>query len=583
MTVDATAAQDGRFTRGRRAFRQWRKARPFWGGLFLILSGLELLYSGNLSLGNIEIHLGLIGFYSYIIPLVVVLCGALTWTLPSQRLFYGIVGNAAVVYSIVSVNLGGFLIGLLLGIVGGALSIAWVPDKRRYDRGTQPTVAGPDDDADGAGPDDAADGLPTETDVPDPNDFFARPTDVDATTSADGVGVPTQQHRPEQNVEGEQRHPFRVRRHALDDSQRPANDPGRHGGRALVIAVVGTTLAASAAFAVRYAAPAAADTCTPTPLQSAIARAVGPSANNKRGGAAGSVAGRTAGASTRASSPAAGTGGTPTGGSHRGSANGTGSAAAAPVTSNGKQPKPVASLVGGVFGLLGGVLPAATDSPSDPPSDPPSAPPTESPSPSAAPTENPTPTEGPSPTPRPTVTSKPKPTPTASGRTATTRPRPVPTATPTTTPTTCRATPKTLAVAPGQPTVNEVPSTQRAALLTMSGLSYDGNVALPTANGTIEVMQFSMTSSTSTPFELDVPVGDHEIVITSSSLTVSGTVKFFTTEIKGNLDGAVPIDFTPSSPPPLTVPELFFTDAVISLVFVQSTTLTADALTISPS
>ncbi|HKE66658.1 MAG TPA: DUF6114 domain-containing protein, partial [Micromonosporaceae bacterium] len=431
MTVDAAAPQDGRFTRGRRAFRRWRKARPFWGGLFLILSGLELLYSGNLSLGNIEIHLGLIGFYSYIIPLVVILCGALTWTLPSQRLFYGIVGNAAVVYSIVSVNLGGFLIGLLLGIVGGALSIAWVPDKRRYDRGAQPTVAGPNDDADGPGPDDTGSGLPIETDVTDPNDFFARPTDVDATTSADAVSAPAQEQQrgPEQNVEGEQRHPFRVRRHALDDSQRPAGDSGRHGGRALVIAVVGTTLAASAAFAVRYASPAAADTCTPTPLQSAIARAVGSSGKTNGGNTTG---GNTNGGKSNGSGQS--NGGKAGAATHKA---GTSSGTSAPITAaagskttgaKGDQPKPVASVIGGVVGLLGSVLPAAsgsatdaaTDAPTDPPSDPPSAPPTESPSPSAAPTENPTPTESPTPTPRPTVTSKPRPTPTASGRTATT-------------------------------------------------------------------------------------------------------------------------------------------------------------------
>jgi hypothetical protein len=28
--------------RGWRAFRRWRRGRPFWGGLFLLLAGLEL-------------------------------------------------------------------------------------------------------------------------------------------------------------------------------------------------------------------------------------------------------------------------------------------------------------------------------------------------------------------------------------------------------------------------------------------------------------------------------------------------------------------------------------------------------------
>jgi hypothetical protein len=141
-----------------------------------------------------------------------------------------------------------------------------------------------------------------------------------------------------------------------------------------------------------------------------------------------------------------------------------------------------------------------------------------------------------------------------------------------------------LARAAGQPLVGETPARQKAAQLTMSNLSYDGNVSLPTANGSLEAMQFSMSSTTSTPFELDVPVGDHQYTIKSSQLTLTGNVKIFAAEIKGNLLGAAPVDFTPASPPPLpplVVPDLFFTDATLTLVFVRTDTLTGDKLTIS--
>lgn len=96
-------------------------------------------------------------------------------------------------------------------------------------------------------------------------------------------------------------------------------------------------------------------------------------------------------------------------------------------------------------------------------------------------------------------------------------------------------------------------------------------------------MQFSMSSTTSTPFELDVPVGDRQCIYKSSQLTLTGNVKIFATEIKGNLAGVVPVDFTPDSPPPLVVPvpDLFFTDATLTLAFVQSDTLTADKFTIT--
>jgi hypothetical protein len=573
--------KDTRPARAWRAFRRWYHRRPFWGGLLLILSGLELLYSGNLNLGNIQVHLGLIGFKSYIIPLVVLLCGALAWATPSQRLFYGIIGCAAAIYSLVAVNIGGFFIGLLLGIFGGAVTIAWVPDKRRF-RGTTVPAASPD----GPSPDDVE---------PEPDGQTAL---IPFQTSGDPVpegnvpvpegNVPDERDNPRhsgaaQNVEGEQRQPFRRHRHPVEDT------PGgnERGPRATAVGVVALTLAASVALGVHDAAPAAADTCTPTPLQSAISRVLGSSSAKSSSGTTKSTS-RTspAGSTTHRSTGAVTSGGATT-------AHGTsgGSAAASPGPSHattsstaqsgtasgatGSQPKPVASLVGGVLGLLG-VTPADTTTPSASPSDPPSTPP-------APPTTAPAPDPSPSAS-APSATGTTKPTPTASASKPSTTAQPTtPPDTATSKPPLCQTSTKTLATAAGQPKVNVVPSTQKAALLTMHGLSYDGNVDLPTANGTIEAMKFSMTSSTSTPFELDVPVGDHSVVIKSSSLTVSGAVSFYTSEIKGNLGGTLAVDFTPSSPPPVTTPELFFTDAVISLVFVQSTTLTADNLTISPT
>jgi hypothetical protein len=139
-----------------------------------------------------------------------------------------------------------------------------------------------------------------------------------------------------------------------------------------------------------------------------------------------------------------------------------------------------------------------------------------------------------------------------------------------------------LARASGQPIIGERPATQKTPLLTMTALSYDGNVALPTAKGSILTMQFSMSSTTSTPFELDVPVGDHQCTFKSSQLTLTDNVKIFATEIKGNLAGVIPVDFTPDlPPPPLVDSDLLFTDATLTLAFVQSDTLTGDKLTIT--
>src|SRR5215468_1873323 len=121
MTTDTVPPDGSSFSRARLAFRRWRRTRPFWGGLLLILAACEIFYSGNLDLGNLQIHLGLPGFQSYIIPLVLALCGVLVWVSPSQRIFYGVIGLLAAVYSLVGANLGGFVFGFLIGTFGGGL------------------------------------------------------------------------------------------------------------------------------------------------------------------------------------------------------------------------------------------------------------------------------------------------------------------------------------------------------------------------------------------------------------------------------------------------------------------------------
>src|SRR6185312_1905682 len=107
------------------AWRRWRRSRPFYGGLLMILSALELFFSANLNPGALQVHFGPTGFLSYVIPIVMLLCGVLTWVSPSQRLFYGILGALTAVYSLIGLNLGGFFLGLLLGVIGGALAAAW--------------------------------------------------------------------------------------------------------------------------------------------------------------------------------------------------------------------------------------------------------------------------------------------------------------------------------------------------------------------------------------------------------------------------------------------------------------------------
>jgi uncharacterized protein DUF6114 len=111
------------------AFWRWRHARPFWGGLFVLLGGAEMLVVGKAPL-PVVVHVGPTGLAGFLVPILLVLCGALLLVSPQQRLFYSLVAAILALGSWITSNLGGFLIGLLLALVGAALAFAWSPTKK---------------------------------------------------------------------------------------------------------------------------------------------------------------------------------------------------------------------------------------------------------------------------------------------------------------------------------------------------------------------------------------------------------------------------------------------------------------------
>ncbi|HTX85586.1 MAG TPA: DUF6114 domain-containing protein [Streptosporangiaceae bacterium] len=106
------------------AWQRWRRTRPFWGGLLIILGGGEMLLSEQAPL-PIVIHVGAQGLAGYLVPIVLVLCGVLLWLSPTQQTFYSVLAVVLALGSWVTSNLGGFFVGLLLGVIGGALAFAW--------------------------------------------------------------------------------------------------------------------------------------------------------------------------------------------------------------------------------------------------------------------------------------------------------------------------------------------------------------------------------------------------------------------------------------------------------------------------
>ncbi|WP_327043949.1 DUF6114 domain-containing protein [Microbispora sp. NBC_01189] len=103
----------------------WRRSRPFWGGLLVLLAGLELLSIPFATKAlPLVIRSGTVGA-TYLIALVLVILGLMIWLQPGQRAFLGVVAVLVSIASFVYANLGGFLVGMLLGLVGGALAVAW--------------------------------------------------------------------------------------------------------------------------------------------------------------------------------------------------------------------------------------------------------------------------------------------------------------------------------------------------------------------------------------------------------------------------------------------------------------------------
>ncbi|MDP9885745.1 hypothetical protein J2W21_003269 [Sinomonas atrocyanea] len=111
---------------GARGFRHWRRGRPFIGGLLAALGGVEMFFSGQLDLGHLHIQLGIEGLQATVIPIALVLLGVLSVTMPAHHVFYGILTLVVAIYSLVGVNMGGFIVGMLLSGAGGVLVVAWM-------------------------------------------------------------------------------------------------------------------------------------------------------------------------------------------------------------------------------------------------------------------------------------------------------------------------------------------------------------------------------------------------------------------------------------------------------------------------
>ncbi|MFE1551920.1 DUF6114 domain-containing protein [Streptomyces sp. NPDC058718] len=105
-------------------FRAFRRTRPFWGGVWLIAGGWTVL-KFSLSSLQLIVSTGFGGVAGYLVGGGMILCGLIPMALPGQRYTFGIIGAVLAVVSLVVSNLGGFLLGMALGVLGGSMTVGW--------------------------------------------------------------------------------------------------------------------------------------------------------------------------------------------------------------------------------------------------------------------------------------------------------------------------------------------------------------------------------------------------------------------------------------------------------------------------
>ncbi|MDO3703580.1 DUF6114 domain-containing protein [Micromonospora sp. C28SCA-DRY-2] len=490
-TADPQHARPGRISAAWRRFRRWRRTRPFWGGLLTVLAGLEIFGTTQMSLGGLSFQMGPTGFLSWLIPTILVACGLLMWFTPQQRIFYAVVAAVTAVFSLIGVNLGGFFVGLLLGMVGAALGFAWVPGTAG---GTPPVPAAEEPPADQpAAPADETTAVPadggaagaTRVDDPVPGDAGPRPAAYDET------GATTR---------------------LADDTP---TLPGQRDPRLYAVLPVLLGLSAAAALAVPAPGPAQA---APAPLAVAGAAPAPSPACPTRPAPSGSPGGAKPTPSASGASPSP-----------------------SPEKSSGGNI--ITDILDGLGDLFGG-----RDDDEDEPA----------PSPTA------TPTARPSATPRPTAPGRScaTPKPGTTGKVEEGKPLP------------------RIAAEPGQPVVAATPSKLTGSKVTMTGLRFEGIVDLPTDDGTLRALKFSMKQAVTDDFLLRSPgPAGRTMRFATNQLTVRGDVAFYATRFAGKILG-IKVTLTPDLPLPDGIPitspiPLTFTEPVMDLAFVTCDTLTA--------
>lgn len=108
-------------------FSEWRSERPFWGGALLMLAGLVIGWVPIQFAAELVFIGGTFTVIGLVFAVFVFLTGAFALHRPDLSTILGITGVALSILSLLGA-LGGLFVGMLIGIIGGNLCVAWKPE-----------------------------------------------------------------------------------------------------------------------------------------------------------------------------------------------------------------------------------------------------------------------------------------------------------------------------------------------------------------------------------------------------------------------------------------------------------------------
>lgn len=125
--ADVLAHHANPLSRAWQGFTRFRRTRPFWGSLVLALGGYFVMAPVLGSSMSLLLHLGAGGAAPYLLGGGMMAAAGVSMVAPAQRHFPALMAAACSVASLPLANLGGWLLGMFLGIVGSGLVFAWTP------------------------------------------------------------------------------------------------------------------------------------------------------------------------------------------------------------------------------------------------------------------------------------------------------------------------------------------------------------------------------------------------------------------------------------------------------------------------